>query len=108
MERQVAALCRGMDPARYRPHVATLVEGFRSQELRAAGIPVFVLPLKTFLDPGPVALTGMLRAYIREHGIRLVHVFDAGLSLVSAAAARLSGVRLLSSQRFYMDLIPAK
>jgi glycosyltransferase involved in cell wall biosynthesis len=89
--------------------VASALGGFRADELRADGIPVLTIPIRSFFDPGPVKLSGFLADYIRQHRIRLVHVFDPGLSLVSTMAAlRSSGVRLLSSQRFYMDLVPAK
>jgi glycosyltransferase involved in cell wall biosynthesis len=105
MERQVAMLARNLDPKRFQPHVAAVVDGFRAEELRQHGIPVFQIPIVSFFKPGPLALGRELRKYIREHGIELVHLFDAGLSLIALLATRPSrGVRLLTSQRFYMHL----
>ena len=104
MERQVAALALSLDPRRYRAHVATVLGGFGADELRAAGIPVISIPIRSFFDPGPFALARYLRTYIREHGIGLVHLYDAGLSLVARLATYHSGgALLLTSQRFYMN-----
>jgi len=108
-ERQVAMLAQYLDRQRFELHVASVVGGFRAEELQHEGIPVVSIPIRSFLNPGPIALSSFLAHYIRQHRIRLVHVFDPGMSLVSTLAARrCRGVRLLSSQRFYMDLVPAK
>jgi len=103
-ERQVALLARNLDRGRFQPHVATIIEGFRADELKREGIPVIRIPVQTFFKPGPIALSRYLRRYIQQNGIELVHLFDVGLSLVALLASRTSGVRLLTSQRFYMHL----
>jgi glycosyltransferase involved in cell wall biosynthesis len=108
-ERQVAVLARHLDRERFEVHVASVLEGFRAEELRSEGIALLPIPIRSFFDPGPWKLSGFLADYIREHRIRLLHVFDPGLSMVATMAAkRCSGVRLLSSQRCYMDLVPVK
>jgi len=51
----------------------------------------------------------MLRTYIREHGIAIVHGFDyATVPLGVAVARTVPGVIALSSQRFLMDSVPSK
>jgi glycosyltransferase involved in cell wall biosynthesis len=98
-----------LDRTRFEPHVASVIGGFRADELRAIDVPIFQIPIKSFWKPGPVRLAAVLRRYIRENKIQLVHIFDAGLSLVTTLAAWTSPrVRLLSSQRSFMDLVPPK
>jgi glycosyltransferase involved in cell wall biosynthesis len=108
-ERQVSVLAKNLDRKRYQVHVASELGGFRAEELAKEGIPVLSIPIKSFFNPGPIALSGFLANYIRQHSIRLVHSFDPGMSLVSTLAARrCRGVKLLSSQRFYMDMLQPK
>lgn len=104
-ERQVSVLASGLDRQKFQPHVATVEGGFRADELRRQGVPVISIPIRSFWNPGPWRLSDFLARYIRDNGIRLVHGFDPGLSLVTFLAARRSGIRMLSSQRFYMDLL---
>ena len=104
MERQVCALTRALDPSRFQPHVASVRGGFQEDDLRAAGIPVIRIPIQSFFRPGPFALGRFLSAYIREHGIRLLHLFDAGQSLIALLGARRSGIPLITSQRSHMDI----
>ena len=73
MERQVAAIAGGLDRDRYSLHVASVLEGCRAEEMRANGIPIVALPIRSFRDPGPRSIVAYLRKYIREQGIRLVH-----------------------------------
>jgi L-malate glycosyltransferase len=107
MERQLSGLVCGLDRTRFEPHVACAVEGFRADEIRQHGIPIVRIPIVNFWNPGPLALARFLADYIRRHRIRIVHLFDAGLGLVTALAARrVPGTLLLTSQRFYMGNVP--
>ena len=90
-ERQVAATAGALSRDRWEPHVASVLGGFRADELRAKGIPVLTLPLRTSLDPGPVSLTRFIRDYVRKHRIQLIHSFDPGLSPIAVMAARTLG-----------------
>jgi glycosyltransferase involved in cell wall biosynthesis len=108
-ERQLAATALNLDRGRFVPHVASVTEGFHAAELRRAGVPILHLPLRSFYHPGTLLVARKLRSYIRTQGIRLVHTFDYSLSLFGVPVARsCPGVVTLSSQRFYMDLVPAK
>src|SRR5882672_3405199 len=75
-ERQLAEIARSLDRSRFSPHVACLVDGVRGQELRAAGVPILHLPLRTFLSPASMREALKLARYLREHRIQLVHAFD--------------------------------
>lgn len=108
-ERQLAAIARTLDRTRFAPHVATVKSGFRLAELEAAGIPVVDLPLRSYLGRGVTTVWRILRAYIREHKIAIVHGFDYSTALLGVAVARtVPGTIALSSQRFLMDSVPRK
>jgi len=106
-ERQLANVALALDRTMFEPHVASVLGGFHVDALRRAEIPVFEIPLRSFVTPGVFMAAGKLRRYIRDHGIRLVHTFDAPLSLLGIpVAATCPGVIRLSSQRSYMSLVP--
>ena len=108
-ERQLANIALAVDRSRFAPHVATVLEGFQADELRRQGIPVCKVPLRSFVTPGVINAAHQLRSYIRSRQIRLVHTFDYTLSLLGIPVAKTCpGVIALSSQRYYMDLVPAK
>jgi len=107
-ERQLSAYARALDRTRFAPHAASVIGGFRAEEMRAAGIPVFELPLRGLLRRNTLRVARDLRAYIRQNRIRIVHTFDYGPALFGVAVARSCGVIALSSQRFYMDSVPGK
>lgn len=107
-ERQCAELARALDPGRYQAHVACFrPSGFRADQLRAAGIPVIDLGVRSFASMSALAGTWRLRGYIRRHAIRVVHAFDYPMNLYAAPLARLFGVAVvLTSQRQSRSLYP--
>lgn len=109
-ERQLAELARSLPPSRFRAHAACFYDdGFRAEELRRAGIPVFALPVRSLLSMDAVEGVRLLRAYIRENNIRLVHTFDYPMNIYGVPAARLCGVPVvLSSQRSFRTLRTAR
>jgi glycosyltransferase involved in cell wall biosynthesis len=109
-ERQVAELALSLDPARFTPHVgAVYPNGMRADELRAAGIPVIEVPVRSLTNGSAVKSFNILRRYIREHNIRIVHSFDAPTNVFGPPVARLLRVPVvLTSQRCYRDLIAPK
>jgi glycosyltransferase involved in cell wall biosynthesis len=107
-ERQLTAYARNLDRKSFTPHVASVLGGFRADEMRAEGIPVIQLPLRGLFAPNVVPVGLQLRRYLRERSIQIVHAFDYGTSLFGIAVARNSGTIALSSQRFYMDSVPPK
>lgn len=107
-ERQLAATALSMHASGcFEPHVGTLrPDGFRLQEIRAAGIPTVCFPLASFRNPASVLRTGWrLRRHVTENAVKLVHSFDAPGNVIAAPAA--SGVaRVITSQRGHRDLSP--
>jgi glycosyltransferase involved in cell wall biosynthesis len=107
-ERQLAEIAKALDRAAFQPHVGCFhAEGFRAEELRAAGAPVARFPVTSFVGPSAIRGLWAMGRYVREHRIRLVHTFDVPLNLFGAPAARLLRVpRVVSSQRAHRALTP--
>ena len=106
-ERDLAKLARYLDARRFQVHVATFrLGGERVAELEAAAIPIVHLPVRSFLDRTALAGAKTLRAYIREHGIRLIHAFDTPTSIFAVPLARMFGLPALSNHCYFRFLIP--
>lgn len=107
-ERQMAELAKGLDRARFRPHVGCLrLEGMRVAELREAGVPLVEFSLRGFLRWQHALAVAALRRYLRSERISIVHAFDVPGTLFAVIPARLFGTPLvLSSQRAHRDLTP--
>jgi glycosyltransferase involved in cell wall biosynthesis len=106
-ERDLSKLARYIDPQRFEVHVAAFRPGGeRVAELEAAGIPILYLPVRSFVNR--TALTGakVLRAYVRKHGIQLIHAFDPPTSIFAVVLARLSGLPIVSNHCYHRFLIP--
>ena len=79
-----------IDPAGYRVHVGAFTRtqpGFDefSSAVRAAGIPFLDLPERRRIEPGHV---GLIRRYVREHGIRIVHPHGYRTDVLAYLATR--------------------
>jgi len=106
-ERQVVETAKALDPGRFTPHVGCMREGFRCAELRAAGIPVMVFPVRSLYGPSAMAGAWQLGRYLKHQNIRIVHAFDVPMDLFAIPTARLFGTPVvLSSQRAFRDLTP--
>jgi glycosyltransferase involved in cell wall biosynthesis len=107
-ERQLAEIARALDREQFSPHVGCFrPEGIRGDELRAAGVPVLQLPVRSLTSASIFGAGWRLSRCIRENGIRLVHTFDEPMNLWGVPAARAAGVGVvLSSQRAHRELVP--
>jgi L-malate glycosyltransferase len=107
-ERQLAEIAQALDRTAFTPHVGCFhAEGFRAEELRAAGVPVVRFPVTSFVHPSTISGLAAMGRYLREHEIELVHTFDVPLNLFGVPAARLFRVPcVLSSQRAHRALTP--
>lgn len=107
-ERQLAETALALDRARFSPHVACFSDGgFRAAELRAAGVPILELGVRSLANPSAFAGARCLAAYIARHRIELVHAFDVPADLFAVPVARFSRTRVvLSSQRASRALTP--
>jgi glycosyltransferase involved in cell wall biosynthesis len=106
-ERQLTELAKALDRRSFEPHVAFFREGFRSAELRDAGIACLCLGVHSFLRPRALRKAWALGKYIRWHKMHIVHTFDYPLTCFGVLVARSVGVPVvLSSQRGHRALIP--
>ena len=106
-ERQTTATALALDRRIFEPHiVACRARGFRAEELRQAGIPVFQIPVSSLRGPSAIKSAFILGRYIRRHGIDIVHTFDTPMNLFGTLVARCFRTPVvLSSQRAYRDLM---
>ncbi len=108
-ERQMTEMAKHLDRERFTPHVMAFhPEGFRAQELRAAGVPVTRLPVRSLRDTSVVSGALVLRRYLREHNIRIVHPFDYPTVTFMTPLARWFGIPVvLGSSRGERALFPS-
>ena len=106
-ERQMVEMAKAIHGrGRFRVHAACFREGFRNEELRAAGVPVLDLSLHSLRRDGWRAAR-RFRSYLTEQHIQLVHSFDYPTSCWLTPLARWAGVpAVLTSQRAYRELNP--
>jgi glycosyltransferase involved in cell wall biosynthesis len=109
-ERQVAELAKSLDRSLFTPHVACFdLGGFRENEVRASGAPIFQTDMSSFISLDAVRALRRLHSYVQAHGIRLAHTFDHPMNTFGVPAMRTLRVPVvLSSQRSHRSLIPPK
>src|SRR5688572_17671595 len=89
-ERDLTKIAIGLDRRYFEPHVAAFhTEGLRTGDLRAAGIPILHLPVRSFQSPSAVAGARLMGGYIRRHRIQLVHSYDVPMTVFGVPVARL-------------------
>jgi glycosyltransferase involved in cell wall biosynthesis len=105
-ERDLTKIAKHLDRSRFTPHVACFhPDGVRGDELRTSGIPILHLPVTSFASKSALTGARMLRRYIREHGIQVVHAFDVPTDIFMVPLARLFGVPVvIAAQLGYRDL----
>jgi glycosyltransferase involved in cell wall biosynthesis len=108
IERDVSKLARHIDRSRFEPHVASYLPfGARFQELSGAGIPVLHLPVTSLFSRTAVQSAFLLRRYLRERRIRIVHAFDAPTDIFGIPLARLFRVPVsIASQLWVHGISP--
>jgi glycosyltransferase involved in cell wall biosynthesis len=108
-ERQLALTALGIDRTRFEPHAGHCEGGFWVQPLREAGVPFFHMGPRSLIGISAIREARRLRAYIREHRIRIVQTFDYTMNVLGFPAARsLPGVFTISNLRCHTDLIPLR
>jgi glycosyltransferase involved in cell wall biosynthesis len=79
--------------------------GSYADELRAAGVPILALPVRSFRSVEAVRSFCRMMRYIRTHRIRLAHAFDKPMAVYGLPAAWLARTQVvLSSQRSSRNL----
>lgn len=106
IERDVAKIATHLDRERFDPYVmAFWAHGFRYDELRAAGVPVIEIPVRSLTSFETLRLGAKFRQYIHQQGFQVVHSYDASY-VFACTVARLSGVPLtIGSQLSYLDTV---
>ncbi len=105
-ERDAAKLAIGLDRSRFEPHLAVFYDGgYRTPEVEAAGVPILSLPVRSFLNSTALDGARKMGAYIRRHGIQLVHALDIPFTIYGAPVARFYGVPvIITSQLSFRDM----
>jgi len=92
-ERDMTRLALGLDRSRFEPHVACFVsEGIRGDELRAAGVPILELPVKSFKNRTAIEGARVLRTYLREKRVRVFQALDGPGVMFGTPVAKWAGV----------------
>jgi L-malate glycosyltransferase len=108
-ERQLALTALNIDRNRFEPHVGCCEGGFWVDRLREAGVRFFFMGPRSLVSPSALREARRLRAYIREHGIRIVQTFDYSMNVLGVPAARsVRGVLVISNLRCHTSLIPRR
>ena len=109
VERDVAKIAVYLDRTRFTPHVAAYyAHGLRYEELKSAGIPLLHLPVRSLTSREAIRSGFRLGQYIRAHGIKIVHSYDAS-GIFALAVARMTGVKVtISSQLSYREILDPK
>ncbi|MCE5310972.1 MAG: glycosyltransferase family 4 protein [Acidobacteriales bacterium] len=107
-ERDLAKLARYLNPDLFSVHVACFhADGERRAEIEAAGIPILVLPVRSFHNRTAIHGAFQLQRYVRRHHIQLIQAFDAPTSIFTVPLGRLFGVRaVISNHLCFRFLIP--
>ena len=105
VERDVAKIATHLDPARFETHVGSYnAHGMRYDELRAAGIPLLHLPVKSLFSREALQSAIRLTEYLKQHAIQVLHCYDPTAAL-AVPAARCAGLpAILSSQLCYREI----
>src|SRR5664279_538392 len=108
VERDVAKIAVYLDRTRFVPHVAAYyAHGLRYEELKSAGVPILDLPLRKLASAETIRLGVSLWRYIRAHGIKIVHAYDAS-GIFGLAIAQMAGVPVvIGSQLSYRNILDA-
>jgi L-malate glycosyltransferase len=109
-ENDLTKLAVGIDRTRFEPHVGCLfARGIRMPQLQSAKVPILELPVRGLLSPSWLVGGRMLRRYIRDHKIQLVHTFDAPMDLVAIPVAWAARVPvLIKSHLWYRGALPRR
>jgi glycosyltransferase involved in cell wall biosynthesis len=87
-ENDLTKIALGLDRRRFEPHVGCLhPRGIRLGQLEAAGIPILQMPVRSLISGSWITGSRVLRQYIADHRIALVHTFDAAMDVVAVPAA---------------------
>lgn len=107
-ERQLTETAKFLDRSQFEPHVGCFHPGgIRAEELKAAGVPIVQLPVRSLYGPSTLSAAREMGRYLLRHRIQLVHTFDVPSNLFGIPTARAFRAPIVvSSQRAYRTLTP--
>jgi glycosyltransferase involved in cell wall biosynthesis len=104
--RDVCNIARGLDRARFEPHVACFnCEGIRAEELRSAEVPIVQFPVRSFVSLSLIGNVVGVGQYLRQHNIRLLHAFDAPADIFAVLVARTFCIPVITANLWYRQLM---
>ena len=107
IERDVSKFARHLGAYGIQPHVACFNPGgMRWREIEKAGIPLVTMPVKSLRSRSAIEGARILRRYVAQCGIQIVHAFDVSADLFCVPLARIFRVPVLASQLCYRELYP--
>jgi glycosyltransferase involved in cell wall biosynthesis len=107
IERSLSLFARHLLEHGIQPHVGCFnAGGVRWREIETAGIPLLTVPVTSFMSKSAIDGARILRRYIADHDIRIVHPFDTPANMFAVPLARVLGVPVLATQQCYRDLSP--
>lgn len=106
-ERQLRQTLRALDKSRFETHVAFFHRSPQHElALSESGVRTVHIPLTSFKRWSAVQAAQILRRYLRDHRIQLLHAWDPPSVIFSVPVARLAGVPvILTSLRGHRNLI---
>jgi glycosyltransferase involved in cell wall biosynthesis len=97
-ERDLTKLAKHLDREQYTPYVGCfLPDGVRADELREAGIPIVVFPVRSFYGFSTLRAARMMRKFLRERQIQVVHPFDVPTDIFAVPVAHFCRVPVVLS-----------
>jgi len=109
IERDVSKFARHIAKYGINAHVASFRSGgARWSEIENAGIPTVRIPVTSFKSPSVLFCANLLRRYIAEHKIRILHAFDPPTDIFGVIVARLLGIPALASQLWARNMRPRR
>lgn len=105
-ERDLTKLAKHLDRAQFTPYVGCFhPNGYRADELREAGIPIVEFPVRSFYSYSAIRAARIMRRFLREHKIQVVHPFDVPTDIFAVPVAYACRVpAVLSLQLSFRDM----
>jgi glycosyltransferase involved in cell wall biosynthesis len=98
IERDVSKFARHLGSYGIAPHVACFNPGgIRWREIEAAGIPVLHVPVTSFKSRSAIDGAKLVKKYVRDHNIRIIHSFDDGSNIFGTVVGKMIGIPVLAS-----------
>lgn len=109
-ERDLTKLAIGLDRSRFQPYAGCFhPQGLRTAELRAHNIPIVPFRVPSFASFAALRAARHMGAFIKAHGIEIVHAFDAPTDMFAVPVARLYRTPVvISSELSYRHLVAGR